>query len=164
MTIDQAPRLILFCGLPGSGKSTLARQFEADGRGIRLCTDDWQASIGVSATDSDFHERLQRQLYVHALDLLAKGQSVILEDGLWFKRERNEKFAAARGRGALVELNVYHVDFDELWRRVDARNSDTAQPGAVPIERDELLRLWNLFERPTPEELARFDTVVVHSS
>lgn len=162
MTLDEGPTLILFCGLPGSGKSTLARQFEAEGRGVRICTDDWQAGLGVDAGDEDFHERLQRLLYAHALSLLAQGHTVILEDGLWFRSERDQKLADARAFGAAVELNVLDVDFDELWNRVHARNADASRPGAVRIDREELLRLWDLFERPEPDECATFDRVVVH--
>lgn len=155
--------MILFCGLPGSGKSTLARRFEAAGRGIRICTDDWQAALDVVASDDDFHERLQRLLYAHALELLGQGQSVILEDGLWFRSERDQKREDARALGATVELNVLVVDFDELWRRVDSRNADASQPGAVLIEREELLRLWKLFEPPMPEELKEYDAVVTRT-
>jgi len=98
------PAVTLFCGLPGSGKTTLAKCLEADGRGIRLCTDDWQGELGVDHTDADFHNRLQPLLYRHALTLLRHGVSVILEcpgrlaDGqLWFTGSTGScpSFAAA---------------------------------------------------------------------
>ena len=127
-----------------------------------MCTDDWQAALGVPAGDGDFHERLQRLLYEHALGLLERGESVILEDGLWFKSERYEKLADGHARGAAVELNVLDVESDELWRRMESRNAAAARAGDVRIERDELQRLRSVFEPPQPDELARFDHVVVH--
>lgn len=81
--VANLPTMTLFCGLPGSGKTTLAKRLEAAGRGIRLCTDDWQGDLGVDHVEWDFHNRLQPLLYRHALTLLRHGVSVILEDGLW---------------------------------------------------------------------------------
>lgn len=80
--------ITLFCGLPGSGKTTLARRLESQGRGVRICTDEWQFALGVPPDDDDFHERLQVTLYQHALGLLRVGCDVILEDGLWRAEER----------------------------------------------------------------------------
>ncbi len=54
-----APTLTLFCGLPGAGKSTLARRLEAAGRGVRLSTDEWQATLVFEHTETEFHGRLQ---------------------------------------------------------------------------------------------------------
>lgn len=80
------PILTLFCGLPGAGKTTLAKRLEQAGRGVRLCTDDWQGPLGVPHADTDFHDRLQRRLYDHAMTLLLTGCDVLLEDGLWMQR------------------------------------------------------------------------------
>jgi predicted kinase len=73
----------LFCGLPGSGKTTLAKRLETEGRGVRLCTDEWEAALRDGRADPAFHDRLQAVLYRHGLALLRQGVDVILEDGLW---------------------------------------------------------------------------------
>lgn len=154
--------LTLFCGLPGSGKTTLAKRLERDGRGIRLCTDDWQAEIGVGYADVDFHERLQPVLYRHALELLRHGTDVILEDGLWRRVERTQKFADARAAGARIELHVFDVPVETLWSRLQGRNDD-ALVGAFPMTRQELDFAWSVFEPPTPDELSAVDDYCVHS-
>jgi tRNA uridine 5-carbamoylmethylation protein Kti12 len=76
LTIMQQPQptLILFCGLPGSGKATLAKQLEKQGRGIRICTDDWQDDLKMNHNDNGFHEKLQKRLYAHALRLTVRAQ------------------------------------------------------------------------------------------
>lgn len=58
------PQLV-FCGLPGSGKTTLAERLAANGRGIRLCPDDWQTELGVDHTDTDCNDRLKPLPYRH---------------------------------------------------------------------------------------------------
>ena len=155
------PTLILFCGLPGSGKTTLAKRLEKQGKGIRICTDDWQDDLLMNHNDNNFHGKLQRRLYAHALELLRLNQSVILEDGLWMKPEREEKLADARKCGANVELHFFDLSFDEVWNRLKSRNQNLSH-GAVLIEKEELQKCWNLFQKPTSDELAKFDEVFIY--
>jgi predicted kinase len=157
-----APTLTLFCGLPGSGKSTLARRLEADGRGVRLCTDDWQAVLELNHTDTAFHDHLQSALYRHGLTLLRHGVSVILEDGLWTTAERKEKFAGARDCGALIDLHIFEVPFDTLRARLGLRNREAAT-GAYPMTDEQLRWAWDLFQAPSTEELAAVDFCAVHA-
>lgn len=158
----RVPTLTLFCGLPGAGKTTLARRLESQGRGVRLCTDDWQAELGITHADTDLHESLQRRLYQHGLTLLRAGVDVILEDGLWMSAERTEKFADARACGARIELHVFEVPYEELWSRLQRRRS-AADPTAYPMTEEELRWAWDLFEPPSEEELARVDSFTVHT-
>lgn len=155
------PTVTLFCGLPGSGKTTLAKRLEAQGGGVRLCTDDWQIELEVDHTDTNFHNHLQSLLYRHALVLLQRGVSVILEDGLWTAGERSEKFGDARACSARIEFHVFDVPYDSLWERLLKRNH-AVTPGAYPMAEDELRLAWSLFERPSPEELASVDSYVFH--
>ena len=84
-------RLVLICGLPASGKSTLARQLAPKIPAIRLDKDGWVTQLGVDVWDEEFRVRLEHQLWVLSQDLLAQGQSVILEWGHWARVERDEK-------------------------------------------------------------------------
>lgn len=156
------PTLTLFCGLPGSGKTTLAKRLEADGAGFRICADEFQAELGVPHQDARFHDRLQVVLYRQALALLNHGSDVILEDGLWTRAERQQKFADARRRGARIMLHVLDVPRDLLWARLQHRRA-TGPAGSYPMSEDELDWAWQVFERPTSAELADIDQVCVHS-
>jgi len=97
-------RLVLICGLPASGKSTLARQLAPKIPAIRLDKDGWATQLGADLWDDEFRVRLEHQLWVLTQDLLAQGQSVILEWGHWARVERDEKRLGARALGVGVEL------------------------------------------------------------
>src|SRR5260370_24658651 len=147
MKLHNQPTLTLFCGLPGSGKTTLAKKLEQIGKGIRICTDDWQEHLGINHSNEEFHEKLQTRLYELALALLRSGQDVILEDCLWQKSERSQKRAGAKRSNARTEMHFFDVPFDEIWRRLEYRN-DNLTSGAVPITRQQLEGYWQLFQRP----------------
>ena len=157
------PKLILFCGIPGAGKTTLAKKLEIEGRGIRICTDDWQDDLKIPYTEKGFHGRLQKRLYSLALELLDYGQNVILEDGLWTKPERDQKLGDAEQHGALVEMHLFDLTFEEIWQRLSTRNANLAH-GSVHITKEDLQKCWNVFERPTEEELRSFDKVFIHKA
>lgn len=156
-----APVLTLFCGPPGAGKTTLARRLEAEGAGLRICTDDWQDEIGIPPTDAEAHERLQARLYRLAMQLLERGMDVILEDGLWMRAERTRVFADARSRGARVRWHVFDVAPEELERRLASRAA-RGEPGTFPVSPAELARILTIFEPPRAEELAAVDEVTLH--
>ncbi len=155
------PTVTLFCGLPGAGKTTLAKRLEADGHGVRICTDDWKDELGIAPTDLAFHERLQVVLYRHALALLRQGVDVILEDGLWRREERTQKFADVRAAGARIEWHVFDVPLQVLWSRLERRNA-AREAGAYPMSRAELRQSWSVFEPPGREELAAVDEYRIH--
>ena len=84
-------RLVLICGLPASGKSTLAREFAPQIPAIRLDKDGWVTQLGADVWNGEFRGRLEGQLWALSKELLAQGQSVILEWGHWARVERDEK-------------------------------------------------------------------------
>ncbi len=158
----QRPRFIIFCGLPGSGKTTSARQLGQKTGAIRLNIDEWVAALGVDFWDDAFRHKLERRLYRHGLTLLELGQSIILEDGTWRRDERDGLREVARKLGATIEIHYFNLPFEELWRRLEARNAAGA-PDTVPITKQVLKACWRKFERPDEAELALFDSCIVHT-
>lgn len=76
--------------------------------------------------------------------------------GLWARTERDDLREAARGLGVGVELHYLEAPVEELWRRIEARNSGPPWDGH-PIRRADLDGWVDLFEPPDAAELALFD-------
>lgn len=151
-----SPRLVLICGLPASGKSTLARQLAARIPAIRLDKDAWVTQLGADVWDDEFRVRLERKLWTLAQELLALGQSVILEWGHWARAERDEKRLGARALGASVELHYLEAPLEELVERAERRTA-SGEWTAAPTTRAHFEAWATIFQPPDEEELRLFD-------
>jgi predicted kinase len=152
-------RLVLICGLPASGKSTLARQLAPKIPAIRLDKDGWVTQLGADVWDGEFRGRLEGQLWALSKELLAQGQSVILEWGHWARVERDEKRLGARALGAAVELHYLHAPLEELVERAERRNA-SGEWTASPITRAHFEEWATMLQSPDEEELLLFDEPV----
>jgi predicted kinase len=149
-------RLILTCGLPGSGKTILARQLAADRGAVHLTQDEWLWALGSTPWDESAREKVDHQLWRLAQEILRLGLSVVLDFGLWARIERDEMRTTARGLGVGVELHYLDAPTDELWRRIEARNSEPPWD-SHPIRRADLDGWAASFQAPDAAELALFD-------
>lgn len=154
--VVSATRLILTCGLPGAGKTTLATRLAEERRAVRLTKDEWQWALGSTPWDRSTGEKIEQELWRLAQQILGRGLSVVLDFGLWARAERDEMRSAARSIGVGVELHYLEVPADELWKRIEARNSIPPWD-ARPITRADLDEWMAIFQAPDVTELALFD-------
>jgi predicted kinase len=149
-------RVVLLCGLPGSGKTTTARRIAGETGGVRFCPDEWMTALDIDLFDEAARAKVEALQWALAQELLALGQTVIIEWGVWSRAERDVVRKRARELGAGVELVYLDVPIDVLLERLDARNTERPAGTAV-ISRENLLGWVELFEAPDAEELSRFD-------
>ena len=152
-------RLVLICGLPASGKTTLARQLAPKVPAIRLDKDRWTTDLGLDVWDDELRVRVEGLLWALAQELLANGQSVILEWGHWARAERDEKRLAARALGVGVELHYLDAPLDELIERAERRN-ESGEWAASPMARAHFEEWATVFQPPDEEEMLLFDKPV----
>ena len=149
-------RLILTCGLPGAGKTELAAQLAAARNAVRLTKDEWLWALGATPWDKPTREKVEHELWRLAQEVLPLGVSVVLDFGLWARTERDEMRSTARRLGVGVELHYLDVPTEELWRRIEARNSEPPWD-SHPIRHADLGEWLRVFEAPDAVELALFD-------
>jgi predicted kinase len=156
MNQKSSTRLVLITGLPASGKSTLARELARKLPAIRLNKDQWVAQLGHDVWDDEFRVLLERQLWDLTQELLAQGQSVILEWGHWARVERDEKRLGARALGVGVELHYLDAPLEELIERAQRRNA-SGEWNAAPMTRAHFEQWATIFQPPDEEELLLYD-------
>ncbi len=155
-------RLVLITGLPASGKSTLARRLAPKIPAIRLDKDEWTFQLGHDPWDDDFRPLIEGQLWTLTQELLAHGQSVILEWGHWARAERDEKRLGARALGAGVELHYLNAPLEELIERAQRRH-ESGEWRAAPMRRVHFEQWATMFEAPDEEELLLYDDPVAEA-
>jgi predicted kinase len=157
---NKQTRLVLLCGLPAAGKTTLAREL-ADAYGaVRLNPDEWELALGVDPFDAGFQVRLEAAFWELAQRLLVLGTSVVLEWGFWARSERDDKREAARRLGVAVELRFLDAPYEELLRRVAARQT----AGGIPITEGHMESYRRIFQPPTDDELSLYDAATGHGA
>src|SRR5215472_16297286 len=146
------PRLIIVCGLPGSGKTTHAKLLESGLRAIRFCADEWMDALSLDLYDEGRREKIEALQWRLGRNLLARGLTIIIEWGTWGRSDRDTLRLGARAVGAAVELHYLSAPSDVLFDRIQRRGMEDP-----PIERNAVSRWFEMFQAPTPEEMALFD-------
>ena len=111
------PIAYLICGFIGSGKTTFARKLEKEKSVVRFTKDEWTVKIFGNSFSKDnfqndtFHEydgKMTKLATEIALRFLKTGTSVIIDDGFWYRKQRDEMRQQLKDIGA--EAKFYFID------------------------------------------------------
>src|SRR4030043_2256544 len=129
--VKSVATLHLIVGLPCSGKTTLAKKLELERAALRLTPDEWQVGLfGQDAKEPEHdarHSFIEAMLWNIASRALELGTNVILDFGFWAREEREDYRLRAKKLGASREVHFLDVSEDELFRRLEERNSQLSQ-------------------------------------
>lgn len=141
-------------GYLGAGKTTFARKLERELPAIRFTQDEWVTRIfGNQHLDPEKMLQPVRNLidscWTRCVEL---GLDVVLDNGFWSRKDRNETRAKAAILGADYCLYSLSVPDDIAWARVEQRNRDLQ--GSWFIDRNAFDVLKNLrgFDLLGPDE------------
>ncbi|MEU3730124.1 ATP-binding protein [Streptomyces sp. NPDC033538] len=126
---EPRPMVYLLVGLTGSGKTTYAKQHLIPAGAVRLSVDEEvHARHGRYGVDYPEHEYFSLEEPVVAeirerlTALVAAGQDVVLDHGLWLRPAREEWKKLVESAGGRWRLLYFPVPREELLRRLDERN------------------------------------------
>ena len=140
-------------GIPGSGKSTFLRENSDMLGGIYLNTDAIRKELSGDEGDQSVHSEAWDLLYTRATDALHEGDSVIIDATNLNPEQRKIDIALYRTHGAQAIIGLcFMIDFDEAWRRVQARDR------RVPYSA--MRRMHNAFLKHSPTIDEGFDEIL----
>lgn len=148
--------LVLLCGLPGAGKTSRAKKLAKEMPAIVMSPDQAMYERGISFFDEKARTKIETEQWQRAKKLLKEGYNVVLENGFWDRSERDQLRLESHSMGVRIELHFLDVPFEELWRRIDARNKHETRTGAL-LTRERLEQLAKHMQVPDAAELALFD-------
>ncbi|MEY9958895.1 AAA family ATPase [Streptacidiphilus sp. MAP5-52] len=150
------PMVYLLVGLTGSGKTTYAQRRLEPGA-VRLSVDETVVrDHGRYGVDYPEHEYFPLEASAVAevrrrlAELVAGGRDVVLDHGLWLRRDREDWKKLVQEAGGTWRLLYFPVPRDELLRRLEARNL-RQDANALMVSESALDDFYRRFEPPHGE-------------
>lgn len=118
----------LVCGFIGSGKTTFARKLEKETGAIRITKDEWMVKIFGNTpskdTFADYDSRMTELATEIALRCLKSGASVIIDDGFWYTKQREEIRQILKEMSVVTSLYYIDTPVDVMRSRTVKRSEN----------------------------------------
>lgn len=156
---NRQPVVYLLVGLTGSGKSTYAEHLVATEGVVRLSVDELLAArhgrYGIDYPEPQ-HGELEAPIVTEVtkrmIELVAAGQSVVLDHGLWLAPERDAYKKLVIGAGGRWRLLYFQSSSEVLLSRLAERNARAHNDAATLMITPEALEdFFGRFDEPHGE-------------
>lgn len=141
--------LNLIHGYIGFGKTTFAKKLETETGAVRFTTDEWIVKLLGDNPPPDLFAKGEAEakslILAKAKELMVSGQDIILDFGLWTRKERDALREIAQSHGAEVRLYSIVTDMNVAKQRALAR-TDEMPDGALFIDEVAFEMLKSKFE------------------
>lgn len=148
------PTVHMIHGYLGAGKTTFARKLEQELPAIRFSQDEWITCIfGHQHLDPETMlepvKHLMDACWTRCVEL---GLDVVLDDGFWRRKDRDETRAKAEALGAQCRLYFLCVPDDVAWARIEKRNKDLQGSWLIDRNAFDTLKQLRGFDPLGPDE------------
>lgn len=127
-TQNKKPTAYLIVGFIGSGKTTFAKKLEKKAGALRFTKDEWFIRIfGNDPTIDGFEkydERITNLCIDIALECLRAGNDVIIDDGFWFRSQRDDTRKRIKKLGANAQLYYVKCSDKKMKQRTSKRSEN----------------------------------------
>lgn len=145
----------LICGFIGSGKTTFARKLEKETGALRFTKDEWMVKIfGNSPPKHTFYEydsNMTKLATETALKCLSSGVNVIIDDGFWYRKQRDEIRQSLKNMGVTAKFYYLDAPFDLMKTRT-LKRSESPPADSFCITEEEFNDYFKMFESPSDDE------------
>lgn len=155
MNQKNKPIAYLVCGFIGSGKTTFARKLEKETGAARFTKDEWMVKLfGNNPPHDKFPEydsKMTELATEMALKCLASGASVIIDDGFWYRKQRDEIRQKLKVIG--VETKLYYLNSPvDLMKERTVKRSENPPVDSFYITEQEFDDYLKMFQPPSDDE------------
>ncbi len=155
MQESNKPTAHLICGFIGAGKTTFARKLEKETGAVRFTKDEWVIKLfGNNPPKDKFQEydsKMTELTTEIALKCLAAGASVIIDDGFWHRKQRDEIRQKLKDVGAIAKF--YNLDTSvDLMKKRTVKRSDNPPIDSFYITEQEFDDYIKEFQPPSKDE------------
>jgi predicted kinase len=160
MKEENKPIAYFICGFIGSGKTTFARKLEKEKGVVRFTKDEWTVKIFGNSFSKDnfkndkFHEydgKMTKLATEIALRFLKTGTSVIIDDGFWYRKQRDEMRQQLKDIGAVAKFYFIDTPVDIMKART-VKRSENPSVDSFYITEQEFNDYLKMFQPPTEDE------------
>lgn len=150
-------KVILLCGKLCSGKSTYAEKLRSELGAAVLSVDEIMLALfGQDAGEKhdSYVQSLMELLLRKSVELASAEIPVILDVGLWTKRERKAAREFYQSHNVTCEIHYINVTDEEWQKRIARRNEASSDgSGAYYVDAGLIEKASRIFETPSREEI-----------